>query len=141
MGYPSQITMTRNTPWSPHRYDSIERMNDVAGPELNGLEHYPIATTRALYGSRISNSRLLKHFRNTSSNNHRPSRSSARINMLVAAPSHTHSTNNTGHDGLVNRGADDSMPEGLRMNDGERRNTELGRLEEEKHSSTKTETE
>ena len=33
------VTMTRNVPWSPHRYDSIERMNNIAGPELSGLEH------------------------------------------------------------------------------------------------------
>ena len=141
--------MTRNTPWSPHRYDSIERMNDIAGPELNGLEHYLIAATRALYGSRISNSRLLEHFRNTNSTNRIPPRSSASINMLSAVPSHTHGTNGTDHNGqvdertlncLIDRGAEGSMPDGLRKDDGDRRNTELGTLKEEKHSTTKTET-
>ena len=73
-------------------------MNDIAGPELSGLEHYPIAATKALYGSRISNSRLLKHFRNTSNNNHR---SSASINMLSAVPSHTHDTDGTEYSGQV----------------------------------------
>ena len=132
--------MTRNVPWSPHRYDSIERMNDIAGPELSGLKHYPIAATKALYGSRISNPRLLKHSRNTRDNNHR---SSASINMLSAVPSHTHDTNGTEHSGQAgemtlnhstNRGADGRSLDGIRGNDGERKDNESGALEGETHN-------
>ena len=135
--------MNPNVPWLPHRYDSIERMRIIAGPELNGLEHYPIAATKALYGSRISNSRLLKHFRNTSSNNRRLS---ASINMLSAVPSHTHDTDGTKHSGqmgertlnrLTHRGADGRMLDRLRRNDGERRYNESGTLEEETHNTKK----
>ena len=123
-------------------------MNGIAGPELSGLEHYPIAATKALYGSRIFNSRLLEHFRNITSTNHRPPRSSASINLLSAVPSHMHGTNATDHDGqvnertlnrLVDRGANGSMSNGLQTDDGERGNAELETLEEEEHSTTKTE--
>ena len=52
------VTMTHNdTPWSTRRYNSIYYMDDIAVPELRGLDDYPIAATRALYGSRISGSR------------------------------------------------------------------------------------
>ena len=103
-------------------------MNDIAGPELSGLEHYPIAATKALYGSRISNARFLEHIQNIASTNHRPPRSSASINMLSAVPSsHTHDINDTDHGGqviertlnhLADRGVNGSMYDGLRTDGG-----------------------
>ena len=42
------VTMARNTPWSPHRYDSIEYMDDIAGPELRGLEDLPIIANQGV---------------------------------------------------------------------------------------------
>ena len=141
--------MTRNVPWSPHRYDSIEHMNALAGPELRGLEHYPIAATKALYGSRISPlygsriSNLLKHSQNTRDNDHR---SDVSINMLYTIPSDTHDASGTEHDGQAgemtlnhwtNRGADGGSLEGLRGTDGERKNNESGALEGETHDRKK----
>ena len=59
------VTMTHNTPWSPHRYESMEYMDGLTGPELRGFEDYPIAATMALYGLRILGSRWLGHIHNT----------------------------------------------------------------------------
>ena len=73
--------------------------------------------------------------------------------MLSAVPSHTHGThgthgtNGTDHNGqvdgrtlncLIDRGAEGSMSNVLGEDDVEHRSTELGTLEEEKHSTAET---
>ena len=64
--------------------------------------------------------------------------------MLSAVPSYTHDLNGQVNKRMLNRlldrGAKGSMSNGLRTDDGERRNTELETLEEGEHSTTKTET-
>ena len=66
--------------------------------------------------------------------------------MLSAVPSHTHDTDGTEHSGqmgettlnrLTNRGADGRSLDGLRGNDGERKNNESGALEGETHDRKK----
>ena len=68
--------------------------------------------------------------------------------LLSAVPPNTHDINNVDHDGqvnertlnrLVDRGANGSMFDGLRTDDGERRNVELETLKDRDHSMTEME--